>query len=113
MGNPDKVKWMAGRAVHLIMRYGLALVSVAAALVLAQTFLHFHLPQPFTAFALSAIAITFWYGGTVPGVLTAVLSSVVRTYFFEPEASAVSRLLYDLVFLVLALSDDSRYAVTR
>ena len=95
--------WLSQPAPSIVLRYGLALVSVAAALGLAQIFLHFHLPQPFAAFALSAIAITFWYGGTMPGILATVLSSLVRTYSFEPEANAVSRLLYDLVFLVFAL----------
>jgi hypothetical protein len=50
-------------------RYGLALVSVSMAFVLAHTFLHYGLPQPFTALALSAIAGTFWYGGTKPGYM--------------------------------------------
>src|SRR5208282_6888411 len=62
MGYPGKAKWIARPAASVALRYGLALVSVAAALGLARTFLYFHLPQPFTAFALSAIAITFWYG---------------------------------------------------
>ena len=95
--------WLLQPAVSIVLRSGLAVVSVAVALGLAQTFLHFHLPQPFAAFALSAIAITFWYGGTMPGILATVLSSLVRTYFFEPEANAVSRLLYDVVFVVFAL----------
>jgi PAS domain S-box-containing protein len=95
--------WLLKPAVSNPLRYGLALASVAAALGLALAFLRFHLPQPFTAFALSAIAIAFWYGGTGPGILSAVLASLVRTYFFEPEANVVSRLLYDLVFLVFAL----------
>ena len=95
--------WLSQPPASIVLRYGLALGSVAASLGLAQTFLHFHLPQPFTAFALSAIAITFWYGGTMPGILAAVLSSLVRTYFFAPEANALSRLLYDLVFLLFAL----------
>jgi C4-dicarboxylate-specific signal transduction histidine kinase len=95
--------WPLRPSASIALRYGLALVSLAAALGLAQGFLHFHLPQPFTAFALSAIAITFWYGGTGPGIVAAVLASLVRTYFFEAEANAVSRLLYDLVFLVFAL----------
>jgi C4-dicarboxylate-specific signal transduction histidine kinase len=90
-------------AAYIALRYGLALVSLAAALGLAQAFLHFHLPQPFAAFALSAIAIAFWYGGIGPGILAAVLASLLRTYFFEPEAGAISRFLYDLVFLVFAL----------
>ena len=95
--------WLLKPAVSIPLRYGLALASVAAALGLALAFLRFHLPQPFTAFALSAIAIAFWYGGTGPGIFSAVLASLVRTYFFEPEANVVSRLLYDLVFLVFAL----------
>jgi PAS domain S-box-containing protein len=95
--------WLLKPAASIALRYGLALVSVAAALGLAQTFLRFHLPQPFTAFALSAIAITFWYGGTGPGVLAAVLASLVRSYFFEPDINDVSRILYDVVFLIFAL----------
>jgi transcriptional regulator with GAF, ATPase, and Fis domain len=98
-----KAKWIVRPAASVAMRYGLALVSVAIALGLAKAFLYFHLPQPFTAFALSAIAITFWYGGTVPGILAALLSSLARGYFFEPEINSISRVLYDLVFLVFAL----------
>jgi PAS domain S-box-containing protein len=103
MGYPGKAKWIARPAASVALRYGLALVSVTAALGLAHTFLHFHLPQPFTALALSAIAITFWYGGTKPGILAALFSSLVRSYFFEPEINTVSRVLYDLVFLIFAL----------
>src|SRR5260370_20327475 len=77
--------WLLQPSASAALRYGLALVSLAAALGLAQTFLRFHLPQPFTAFALSAIAIAFWYDGIGPGILAAVLASLVRTYFFEPE----------------------------
>jgi PAS domain S-box-containing protein len=98
-----RVKGSRGARESVALRYGLALVWVAVALGLAQTFVYFHLPQPFTAFALSAIAITFWYGGTTPGILAALLSSLVRGFFFEPEISALSRLLYDLVFLIFAL----------
>ena len=104
LDRPNRISnWFLQPAVSIALRYGLALVSLAAALGLAQTFLHFHLPQPFTAFALSAIAIAFWYGGIGPGILAAVLASLLRTYFFEPDANAFSRLLYDLVFLVFAL----------
>src|SRR6266850_58802 len=90
-------------AISVARRYGLALVSVSVAFVLAQTFLYYGLPLPFTAFALSAIASTFWYGGTKPGILAALISWLVRDYFFEPEVSAESRILYGLVFLVFAL----------
>jgi PAS domain S-box-containing protein len=103
MADPQKVKWSERPATSVALRYGLALVSVAAALGWAQAFLYFHLPQPFTAFALSAIAITYWYGGTMPGIFAALLSLLVRGYYFEPEISTVSRVLYDLVFLIFAL----------
>jgi PAS domain S-box-containing protein len=103
MGFPGKMKRPAGPAGSIALRYGLALVSVAAAFGLALAFMHFHLPQPFSAFALSAIALTFWYAGTAPGIFAAVLSSIVRDYLFEPNTSTESRLLFDLVFLVFAL----------
>jgi PAS domain S-box-containing protein len=90
-------------AISVALRYGLALILASVAFVLAQTFLYYGLPQPFTAFAISAIAITFWYGGTKPGILAALISWLVRDYFFEPEVSTESRILYGLVFLVFAL----------
>ena len=103
MGNPHKANWIARPAASGTMRYGLALLSVAAASGLAQLFLYFHLPLAFNAFALCAIAITFWYGGTKPGILAAVLSALVRSYVFDREINNLSRVLYDLVFLVFAL----------
>jgi PAS domain S-box-containing protein len=103
MTNPRKTKWTERPATSLALRYGLAVVSVAAALGWAQAFLYFHLPQPFTAFALSAIAVTYWYGGTMPGIFAALLSLLVRGYYFEPEISTVSRVIYDLVFLIFAV----------
>ena len=96
-------------AESILWRYGLAPASVAVALALARTFLYFHLPQPFTAFALSAIGITFWYGGTWPGILATVLASLVRYSHlatqrsFDPEIGAVPLALYDLVFVIFAL----------
>jgi PAS domain S-box-containing protein len=103
MNDLDRMKWTLGPATYAALRYGLALASVAAALGLSLAFIHFHLPQPFAAFALSAIALTFWYAGTAPGILAAVLSSIVRDYFFDPGISTESRLLFDIVFLVFAL----------
>jgi signal transduction histidine kinase len=98
-----KMYWASKPAKSRARRYGLAIVSVSAALCISLAFTHFHLPQSFGLFAVSAIAITFWYAGTGPGVLAAVLSSVVRDYLFEPNASIESRLLFDLVFLIFAL----------
>jgi PAS domain S-box-containing protein len=103
MNQITKMRWAARTVRSRTGRYGLALASVAAALCISATLTHFHLPQTFGLFAVSAIAITFWYAGTAPGVLAAVLSSIVRDYLFEPNTSTESRLLFDLVFLIFAL----------
>src|ERR1700722_10754027 len=102
MRNSYKASWIARQNASAAIRYGFAFVSVATAAGLTQLFLHFHLPLAFTAFALSAIALTFWYGGTKPGILAALLSALVRSYLFDPEINNISRVLYDLVFLVFA-----------
>src|ERR1700757_4280698 len=102
MGDSATAKKLTRPSASLARRYGLAFASVAAALLLDFLFHHFNLPHPFAAFALSAIAITFWYGGTKPGIVAALLASIIR-YTHWPEAHAVSRVLYFLVFLVFAL----------
>jgi PAS domain S-box-containing protein len=103
MNFPATMISTTGPATSFALRYGLAVASVAVALGFASAFMYFHLPQPFSAFALSAIAITFWYAGTAPGILAAVLSSIVRDFLFDPQTSMESRLLFDLAFLVFAL----------
>src|SRR5258705_1423977 len=84
-------------------RYGLAFASVAGALLLDLLFHHFNLPHPFAAFEMSAIAITFWYGGANPGIVAVLLSSLIRGFIFEAETSSLSRVLYELVFLTFAI----------
>jgi PAS domain S-box-containing protein len=96
-------KKMTRPGASFARRYGLAFVSVAGALLLELLFRHFHLPHPFAAFALSAIAITFWYGGTKPGIVAVLLSSLIRGLLFEAETSTLSRVLYNLVFLLFAV----------
>src|SRR5712672_244544 len=86
-----------------VRRYGLAFASVTGALLLELLFHHFNLPHPFAAFALSAIAITFWYGGTKPGIVAVLLSSLIRGFIFEGETSSLSRVLYELGFLTFAI----------
>ena len=71
----------------LARRYALAFASVATALLLDILFRHFNLPHPFAAFALPAIAITFWYGGTKPGIVAVLLSSLIRGFIFEGGTS--------------------------
>ncbi|PYY16868.1 MAG: hypothetical protein DMG60_13615 [Acidobacteria bacterium] len=81
----------------------MAFASVAGALLLELLFRYFNLPHPFAAFALSAIAITFWYGGTKPGIVAVLLSSLIRGFIVEGATSSFSRALYNLVFLLFAV----------
>src|SRR5580693_4655569 len=95
-------EWMAQPDVSRAIPYGVAIAAVTGALLLELLFTYFHLPHAFAAFALSAIAITFWYGGTKPGIVAVLLSSLIRSFIFEGETNALSRILYNLVFLLFA-----------
>src|SRR5258708_2333798 len=103
MADSGTAKKMARPGASFGRRYGLAFVSVTGALLLELLFHHFNLPHPFAAFAVSAIAITFWYGGTKPGIVAVLLSSLIRGFIFEAETSSLSRALYNLVFLLFAV----------
>jgi len=103
MVNRGITKWAARPDVSRMVPYTLAIASITGALFLELIFAHFHLPHAFAAFALSAIAITFWYGGTKPGIVAVLLAIMIRSYLFEAEISAVSRVLYDLVFVIFAV----------
>ena len=87
MSYPTDNKWTATEIKRNVLCYGLALASVGVAFALARLFLYFHLPQPFTSFAMSAIAITFWYGGAAPGILAAVFSIFIRNYIVSKKMS--------------------------
>jgi PAS domain S-box-containing protein len=96
-------KWMARPGKSAVLRYGLAFASVMGALLLEFLFQYLNAPRPFAAFALSAIAITFWYGGTKPGIVAVLLSLMIRGYLFGPEVSSLDRVLYELVFVIFAV----------
>jgi hypothetical protein len=53
----------------VVLRYGAAVILVAAALGTALLLRHHNLPHPFTSFSFAAIAITFWCAGRGPGLL--------------------------------------------
>src|SRR6201987_935732 len=103
MADSATAKKMARPGASFARRCGVAFVSVSCALLLELLFHHFNLPHPFAAFALSAIAITFWYGGTKPGIVAVLLSSLIRGFLFEDKTSSLARVLYELVFLTFAI----------
>ena len=95
-------KWTTRVTSHWALGYSLAIVSVALAFLAARTFLHFHLPLVIASFSFCAIAITFWYGGVRPGILALALVILIRTFLSWPENELISRILYDLVFILFA-----------
>src|ERR1700751_3402894 len=103
MGDSATAKKLTRPSAALARRYGLAFASVAVALLPDFLFHHFNLPRPFAAFALSAIAITFWYGGTKPGIVAVLLSALIRGFIAEGATSNLARALYNLVFLTFAI----------
>src|SRR3989441_5948800 len=70
---------------RIVFRYGLAVLSVAIALGVKLILLHFNFPYPLSTSFLLAIAITFWYAGTSPGILSVFLSFLAFALFVIPN----------------------------
>src|SRR5262245_43469177 len=64
-----------------ISRYGLAALSVAAALLIRELLRAYFEPTP-NAFFFCAVALTSWLGGFGPGLLASVLSIWLIDYHF-------------------------------
>src|SRR6476660_5489967 len=69
---------------RIVFRYGLAVLSVAIALGVKLILLHFDFSYPLSTSFLLAIAITFWYAGTGPGILSVLLSFIAFAFFVLP-----------------------------
>lgn len=65
-------------------RYGLAILTVGLALAIKLVFLQFKVTFPLSSSFLAAIAITFWFAGSGPGILAVVLSSIAFGYIVVP-----------------------------
>ena len=94
--------WFRQPRMRAVLGYALAVASVIAAFIAARAFLYFHLPLAIMSFSFCAIAITFWRGGIVPGLLSLVLAILIRTLFFQPEVDWISRITYDAVFVLFS-----------
>jgi PAS domain S-box-containing protein len=85
-----------------ILRYGIAVLSVAIAIGLGFFVLR-HFEAILTPF-LFAVAATVWYAGTRPGVLAIVLSVLSLNYFFLRPGFSFSPISYaDLVYLTFCI----------
>ncbi len=95
--------WLKKPNFRVALGYALAIVSVSAAFAAAQAFLYLHLPLAIMSFSFCAIAITFWYGGVIPGILAVVLVVLIRTFVFSTGIDLISRISYDLVFVLFSV----------
>ena len=102
MSEKFKANWLRRPKLRQALGYLLAVASVGLAFIGATTFLHYHLPLAIMSFSFCAIAITFWYAGIGPGILALVLAVLIRTFFFQPEVDWISRIAYDLVFVLFS-----------
>jgi len=80
MASLNSSTFAARPATAFLGRYGTAVISVMLAFGTALSLRHYDLPHPFTSFSFAAIAVTFWYAGTGPGLLALLLSYLLRRH---------------------------------
>jgi two-component system, LuxR family, sensor kinase FixL len=103
----------AERASSAVLRYGLAVSSVAAALIVTL------LLRPdalITPIFFLAIILTAWIGGFGPGLVAAILTTLVVVYYFLPPVGSfrfsITEIPHLFVFFVSALLVSS-WSATR
>lgn len=93
--------WLEQSATEsVIVRYAIPITAVAFAFGVVSALQHFPVRDPFILVYLAAIAVSFWYGHTGPGILAFVLSTgCLLTHFFASEHSWLRIAMYDLPVL--------------
>jgi PAS domain S-box-containing protein len=94
------------RILGVMQRYGLAILSVGAALGIALLLGRYHFRGVEFPLFLFAIALSVWYAGIGPGIVAVLLSSVAFDFFFtEPLYSLyirTSETPYYVLFILFA-----------
>ena len=89
-----------------IRRYGIALLFVAVAFA-STLLLQRFFPYPFLFVFFAAVMASAWFGGTRPGFLAVLLSTLLADYFFLPPvhtfAVDASDVAYFASFIVCAV----------
>src|SRR6266550_3422568 len=75
---------------HAIWRYGVAVLSVIAAVIILRE-MEISLLSPFyVSLFLCAVMLSAWFGGVKPGLLSIVLSVLAFDYFFLPPINSLT-----------------------
>src|SRR3989441_1867753 len=85
---------------ELMLRYGVAVVSSAAALVLTDA-LPNRMGRPVSAIFFAVVMFSAWSGGFGPGLPATTLSTVGRWYFLIPPVSSVEDTINESIRLSL------------
>ena len=107
LSSPERDRLSRMRVVATSLRYGIALVCVAAALS-SSLLLQRLFPYPFLFLFFAAVMASAWFGGTAPGLFAVLLSTVAVDYFFVPPfhsfAVNATDTAYFVAFVVCALA---------
>lgn len=106
---------MSPQLDRTVARYGVATLTVAAALLLTLLLWPWIEPHP-TSLFLAAVTVSAWYGGLRPSLLATALAALAVDYFFiaplyQLELSvdnAVRTLVFVLVALLISWVDAAR-----
>ena len=100
-------RWNRMRVLKSSLRYGIALVCVAAALFLSLPLQNLF-PYPFLFLFFAAVMASAWFGGTAPGLFAVFLSTLAVDYFFVPPfrsfAVNTTDTAYFVAFVISALA---------
>jgi K+-sensing histidine kinase KdpD len=102
----DRAAAGGGLEMIPIRRYGIALLFVAVAFA-STLLLQRFFPYPFLFVFFAAVMASAWFGGTRPGFLAVLLSTLLADYFFLPPvhtfAVDASDVAYFASFIVCAV----------
>jgi PAS domain S-box-containing protein len=87
-----------------VLRYGLAVGSVAIALAPGLLLQHFKFNDVALPFFLFAVGLTAWHAGGGPAIVSIVLSSLCLTYFFLPPLYSFYFTLTDLPAMIILVA---------
>ncbi len=92
-----------GQLWSTFSRYGIAVLSIAAAILAAKACVAFLNTEPFVSLFLCGIMVSAWFGGFGPGLLALALAVLAFDYYLLPPVGSFSVETKDLTRLVLFL----------
>jgi PAS domain S-box-containing protein len=86
MSKSNPPRWLSKSSA--ISRYGIAVLSVVVAIILAQLLTVFLHTEPIASSMISAVMFAAWFGGFGPGLLAIVLAALAIHYYVVPPINS-------------------------